>query len=124
MILRHRRRPILIIMALMMAWLSLWTSTCLAMGAGQSSMPGMACDCPYAGQAGDMAGGCAKVDNLSSFVDAKPVLADIYVFHALPSAPIALLPTVSYVATVLPATDRPPPRTPRRLNIEHCVFLI
>lgn len=94
------------------------------MGAGQPSMPGMNCDCPYAGQSGGMAGGCAEVDNLNTYVLAKPISLDNPVFHALPPAPIELLPAVSYVAIVLPATDRPPPRTPRRLNIEHCVFLI
>lgn len=124
MTLRRHRRPILIIMVLMMAWLSLWTSTCLAMGAGQSSKPGMTCDCPFAGQSGDMAAGCDKVDNLNTYVDAKPVLVGIPIFHALSPAPIELLPVVSLVTAVLPATDRPPPRAPRRLNIEHCVFLI
>lgn len=94
------------------------------MGAGQSSMPGMACDCPFADQAGGMAAGCAKVDNLSAYVHAKPVLADTPVFHALLPSPIKLLPAVSQVTAALPAIDRPPPRISRRLNVEHCVFLI
>jgi hypothetical protein len=120
---RHRR-PILIIMALMMVWLSLWTSTCLAMGAGQSSMPGMTCDCPFAGQSGDMAAGCARADNLSSYVNAKPAHANVPVFYAIPTAPVGLLQAFSHAATALPAIDQSPPQISRRLNVQYCVFLI
>lgn len=124
MTLRHHRRPILIIMVLMMVWMSLWSSTCLAMGTGQSSMPGMTCDCPYAGQTGDMAAGCAKADNLSTYADAKPVPLNTPVFHAVAPTPVELTPPVSQLTVALSTLDRPPPSTHRRLNIEHCVFLI
>lgn len=124
MTLRRYHRPILIIMTLMMAWVSLWTPTCLAMGVGKSSMQGMTCDCPFAGQMGGMSAGCAKVENLSTYVHANPIIADIHVFDALSPAPCDLLPDVRRVSTVVPAIGRPPPRKPRQLNIEHCVFLI
>lgn len=71
-----------------------------------------------------MAAGCAQVDELSTYVDAKPVVAAIYNFHALPSVALELPPSISHVTAALTAADRPPPRIPRRLNIEHCVFLI
>lgn len=122
---QQHRRAFLAFMTAMMLWLSVWTPACLAMGAAQSSMPSsIGCNCPFAGQPGGMAAGCAQVDGLSTYFHAKSTSTDTPSFHVLPMGPVEWSAPVRRVTTALPKLDLSPPPSHRPLNLRYCVFLI
>lgn len=121
---RKMRRSLTAAMAALMVWLSVWTPSCLAMGVALGTGAVVtSCDCPFAGQPGGMAAGCAQADHLGTYLSDSATPKDGHLFHALPVAPLELPAPASHPIKAAPLADASPPTRSRRLHLQYCVFL-
>ena len=111
------------VMAIAIAWLSVWTPACLAMGAAQVPLSATSvCDCKSCSE-GCLACACVQVDGVSTYAVARSAATSVSTPHAPPAVVIKWLAPIQLPTATHPAYDQPPPVPPRSINLRYCVFL-
>lgn len=117
------RKAAYIAMVMAVAWLSLFTPACLAMGVVHApSSVSSTCDCGLDANA-CLAHACAQLAGSTAYVAAKAVMAEPPNSQAAPAPALNWTAAIRHAAAAMQLPDWSPPVPIRSTNIRYCVFL-